>query len=98
MKILQIILLLSFLAIVPSTTQGSVLKSKEKIIIKSQGGWCGKGDKAPMFIPIEAYLVDNSSIEISLKGQRDYPSTIQIMDDNENLVYENSFYLSQIGH
>ena len=84
--------MLSFLAVVPSTMQGAML-SKEKIIIKSQGGWCGKGKKVPMIIPIEAYLVNNSYIEIAIISQGNYPFTIQIMDSSENLVYENSFYL-----
>lgn len=92
MKMLQFILLLSFLAVVPSTMQGAML-SKEKIIIKSQGSWCGKGKKVPMLIPIEAYLVNNSYIEIAIISQGNYPFTIQIMDSSENLVYENSFYL-----
>lgn len=93
MKMLQFILLLSFLAAVPSTMQGAVL-SKEKIIIKSQGSWCGKGEKSLQpTLPIEAYFINNNFIEIYSLTSTGYPFTIQLVDANGNLIDEYGFCL-----
>lgn len=93
MKILRIVVLLLLLVTVFPIVQGEVLERSEEIIIKPRPDWGGK-EKSFSFIPIKAYLVDNSYIEIQSFSQESLPAAIEIVDSNGALCYEETLFLS----
>ena len=93
MKILRIVALLLLLVTVPLIVQGEVLERSEEIIIKPRPAWGGKG-KSFSFIPIKAYLVDGSYIEIQSFSHESLPAVIEIVDSNGALCYEETLFLS----
>ena len=51
-------------------------------------------EKSFSFIPIKAYLVDDSYIEIQSFSHESMPAVIEIVDSNGALCYEETLFLS----
>lgn len=93
MKILRIVALLLLLVTVFPIVRGEVLKRSDEIIVMPRDGWEGD-EKSFSFIPIKAYLVDGSYIEIQSFSQESLPAAIEIVDSNGALCYEETLFLS----
>lgn len=93
MKTLRIIVFLLLLVTVSSIVQGAIFEKGDEIIVMPREGWDKEG-KTFLFIPISAYLVNNTYIEIQSFSQESLPAAIEIVDSNGALCYEETLFLS----
>lgn len=94
MKILRIVALLLSLVAISPVVQGEVLEKSEEVDIRPVPDWDGKREKTFLFIPIKAYLIDDSYVEIQSFSQENLFATIEIVDSNGALCYEETLFLS----
>ena len=93
MKNLRIVALLLLLVTVFPVVRGEVLEGSDEIIIMPREDWEGD-EKSFSFIPIKAYLVDDSYIEIQSFSHESMPAVMEIVDSNGALCYEETLFLS----
>lgn len=93
MRTLRIVALLLSLVTISPIIQGEVLEKSEEIIVKPLPDWDEKG-KSLSFIPIKAYLVDDSYLEIQSLSQESLPASIEIVDSDGGLCLEETLFLS----
>lgn len=95
MKTLRITSLLFFVVTSFIVVHGATLKAQKRIIFKTTKSWSQNAGKSVLFIPLDAYVVDNNCIAIQFFCKGDSPSTFQIKDNDGHLIFQDILYLSE---